>query len=342
MSARLLLFSLAAALLAGCGQDAEPGADAAAQLPVAAVHTAAVVAHDVPLAIEITGTVRPVQRAQLAARLMGAIEEMPVTLGQHVRQGDVLVKIAAGEISARVAQARSQLNTARRDLERERSLLTQGASTTETVRNLEDRVVTAEAQLREADVMLGYAVLRAPFDAVVARKLADPGDLATPGTPLLELDGMSSFEIEAGIPESAAAGLAVGAPIPVAIPAGRLAFHGTVSEISSAADPQSRTVAVKIAVPEGTAVRSGQFARLEIPGEPRRRLCVPADAVTALGQMERVFVVSSDNRAALRLVRTAGRHDAHIEILAGVDAGERVVVSPPAGLRDGQPLEVTP
>lgn len=342
-AAQLFLASTALALLSGCGKPdspAEPASSARAELPVVPVQSAIVTAAEVPLVTEITGTVRPVQRAQLAAKLMGTIEEMPVTLGQRVRTGDVLVKIAAGEISARVAQARSQLNTAKRDFERERALLTQGASTNETVRNLEDRVTTSEAQLREAEVMLGYAILRAPFDGVVAQKLAHAGDLATPGTPLLELDGSSSFEIDAGIPESAATKLEVGSSVAVEIPATQLRFTGKIAELSSAADAQARTIAVKIAVPAGTAVRSGQFARLQIAGAARRALRVPAAAVSLFGQMERVFAIGENGRAVLRLVKTGARQEDWVEILAGLNEGERIIVSPPAGLRDGHPVEV--
>lgn len=299
-------------------------------------------AQEVSTGTEVTGTVRPVQRAQLAAKVMGAIEELPITLGQDVRAGDLLVRIAAGEISARVAQAKAQVNGARRDLEREKTLLTKGASTAETVKNLEDRLTTSEAQLREAEVMLGYAVVRAPFDGVVARRLVNAGDLAAPGAILLEIEGTSRFEVEAGVPESLTPRLKVGTVLRVEVPSAQVVFDGRIAELSSAADPQARTVPLKIAVPEGTAVRSGQFARVEMPGAVRRAIRVPESAVSRLGQMERVFVVSPDHRAVLRLVKTAGTRDGWVEILAGISEGDRVISSPRPDLRDGQPAEAIP
>ncbi len=341
-STRLFLFSTALALFAGCSRHAEKSSSSASTLPTVQVRAVTVRAENSPLVTEVTGTIRPLQRAQLAARVMGAIEEIPVTLGQRVRRGDILVKIAAGEISARLAQARSQLNSARRDLERERALLTKGASTTETVKNLDDRVVTTEAQVNEAEVLLGYAVVLAPFDGVVARKPANAGDLASPGVTLIELDGTTAFEVEAGVPEAAGASLAVGTPVAVEIPSAKLMFTGKVAEVSSAADALARTIAVKIAVPEGAAVRSGQFARIEIPGELRRTFRVPASAVTSFGQMERIFVIIENNRAALRLVKTGAVREGHVEILAGIAEGDRVIVTPPPGLRDGQPVEMQP
>lgn len=329
-------------MVAGCGDrhDAAPGAGASENLPAVRVQTARVVVREVPTVTAVAGTVRPVQRAQVAAKVMGVIEELPVTLGQQVTAGEVLVRIAAGEVSARVEQARAQLNGARRDLERERALLIKGASTTETVKNLEDRLVASEAQLREAEVMLGYAEVRAPFDGVVARRPVNAGDLAAPGVLLLEIEGTSRFEIEAGVPESAAPQLKIGSPMRIQIPAGSVSFEGSIAEISSAADPKARTVLIKIAVPETAVVRSGQFVRVEVPGEIRQALFVPVSAVTRFGQMERVFSIGPENRAVLHLVKTAGVRDEHVEIVAGLSAGDPVITNPPAGLHEGQLTEV--
>jgi RND family efflux transporter MFP subunit len=331
---------LAAVLaLAGCGRHSESSSAAASSLPPAKVRVAIVQTERLPDITVVAGVIRPVQRAQIAAKVMGAIEEMPVTLGQHVKTGDVLVKISAGEISARVAQAQSQLNAARRDLERERSLLKQGASTADMVRGLEDRFAAAEAQVREAETMLSYATVRAPFDGVIARKSASAGDLASPGFPLLELEGTDGFQVEAAVPDSLAAGLKPDTKLVVEVPALDTSFEARLAELSSAADPNAHTVLAKLAVPADARVRSGQYARIQVPGSPVASLTVPAGAVSAMGQMERVFVTGADGRTALRLVKTGATRNDRVEILAGLDAGERVVVEPPAGLREGQPVE---
>jgi RND family efflux transporter MFP subunit len=340
----LLAALIAAAVLAGCGKhgSSSAGASAAPNLPPMKARVITVHTESLPMITEITGTVRPVQRAVVAAKVMGAIDEMPVTLGQRVSAGDLLAKISAGEISARVAQAQSQLNAATRDLERERALLQKGASTADMVRGLEDRFAAAQAMIREAEVMLGYVTLLAPFDGVVTRKMANAGDLASPGVPLLELEGLSNFQVEVGLPDSLAATLPEGASLDVEVPVAGVSFTGKVVEISSAADPLARTVSAKITVPADARVRSGQFARVQVPGTPVRALLAPADAVTRLGQMERVFVAANDDRAILRLVKTGGTRGERVEILTGLDDGERIVVAPPAGMREGQPLEFQP
>jgi RND family efflux transporter MFP subunit len=339
--------------LTGCGRpsgnagsgDSGGAADVAGR-PVARVSTAVVRATEQPLPTEVVGTVRPAQRAVIAPKLMGAIESLPVTLGQRVVVGEVLARISAAEILARVAQARAQLNLAQRDLDRERSLLTQGASTADLVRSLEDRATMTLAMVREAEVMLGYAEIRAPFDGVVVRKLAQAGDFASPGFPLLELEGTSNFQIEANLPESLAAALTVGQEIPAVTPRSGASFTALL-----AAEAAARTVPVKLSVPAGAAVRSGEFIRLRVPGPMVRRLTMPASALSVLGQMERVFVVTgpdsaasaATSRAGLRLVRTGSAlPGGDLEILAGLDAGERVVLNPPASLREGDRLEVLP
>lgn len=347
---KLVLLLPSLVLLFGCGRAPDPTADTAASLPPVRTRVVTVQSEQIATATEVTGTVRPLQRAQLSAKVMGTIDEMPVVLGQHVNRGDLLVRISAAEIDARVVQAKSQLNAAERDLQRERDLLTKGASTADMVRGLEDRFTAAQAMVHEAEVMLGYATIRAPFDGTISRKLANAGDLASPGYPLLEIEGTGGFEAEAGIPDSLAASLTVGAPIAVEIGgidgragrAGPPAITGRLAELSSAADSAAHTVTAKIALPVDERVRSGQFVRVLVPGAPAPQILAPQSAVTSSGQMERVFVAGDGNRAVLRLVRTGAARGDRVEILSGLDAGDRVVAAAPAGLREGQRLEIEP
>ncbi|HVU24933.1 MAG TPA: efflux RND transporter periplasmic adaptor subunit [Opitutus sp.] len=341
MKFSLLLSAFASvAAFSGCARHAEPAA--APALPAARVRLVTARIATAPVLTEVTGTIRPVQRATIAAKVMGAIDELPVALGQPVHAGDLLLRISAAEISAKVAQAQAQLNLARRDLDRERDLLTKGASTADMVKGLEDRFAMTQAMVREAETMLGYATIRAPFDGVVARKFVNAGDLAAPGQPLLEIEGAGAFEVDAAVPDSLIGPLAVGQRLAVAVPSAGLAFPGLVTEISSAADPAAHTVLVKIAVPQEATVRSGQFARVSVPGSPVPAILVPATAVTTYGQLERVFVAGAGHHAELRLVKTGAARGDDIEILSGLDDGESVVAPVPANLREGQPLEAQP
>ena len=330
--------SLLLVLIAGCARHET--SNAVVPLRPIRVRVAQVQAEDLPQFTEITGTVRPVRHAVLASKVTGAISELPITLGQRIQSGEVLVKIFSADLAARVTVARAQLNVARRDSDREQDLLAKGASTAQTVRDLQDRVTSSEATVRDAEVQLGYTEIRAPFDGVIAQKMVNAGDFASAGQPLLEVEGTTDFEVEAFIPHSLAVALAIATALDCN--AGDVSFIGSLREISSTADANTRSVGVKIAVPAGTAVRSGEFTRIRVPGATVRTLLVPATAVSLSGQMERVFVVGESNRATLRLVKTGASRADRVEILAGLTANDRVVLAAPAGLRDGQPLEVQP
>jgi RND family efflux transporter MFP subunit len=325
---------LLALLAAGCHREpvVKP------TLPAATVRTAEVVMRTELRRTELPGTVRAVERAALAPKVTGTIASLPIVLGQSVKRGDVLVRISANEIGARLAQAEANLAQARRDLERETGLLAKGASAAETVRSMEDRVRLMEATVAEARTMLAYTEITAPFDGVIARRLVNEGDLASPGIPLLEIENPALQRVEVEVPDGLTS-VAVGASAPVRI--GELELPGRVAEISPALDPVARTFLAKIDLPAGAAVRSGQFARVGWPAGEGQSLVVPATAVTTFGQMERVFVVAN-NTAVLRLVKSGARHGDDIEILAGLVAGERLVAAPSATLRDGQPVEVKP
>ncbi|MCF7688736.1 MAG: efflux RND transporter periplasmic adaptor subunit [Cephaloticoccus sp.] len=338
----LLLLSLASLpWLAACNRH-EPAVSTAPALPTVPVQVVTAKLVNEPAYTEITGRVNRVQRATLAAKLMGTIDGLPVVLGQNVAEGDLLVHISAAEISARLAQAKAQLNQVSRDLERERTLLDSEASTADMVKSLEDRYTMTAAGVREAETMLGYASIRAPFAGTITRKNANVGDLAAPGQPLLEIEGEGAFEIEAGIPDSLATHLSLGTEFLVEVTAAKLSFTGTLVELSTSADGYAHSVPARIAVPAGTALRAGQFARVHLPGPAIASLRVPVGTVSMYGQMERIFVVDVDRHARLRIVKTGAIHQDQIEVLAGLNDGDRVVVSPPVNLRDGQTVEILP
>ncbi len=295
---------------------------------------------EIPSAIELVGTIQAVNRAAIAAKVSGTIVEIPVVLGSQVTKGDTLVRISAEEISAKLLQAQAQLNQARRNLAREEKLLKKHASTPETVKSLQDMVRVAEAGYREAKTMLDYTTITAPFSGVITAKTAHVGDLATPGIPLLFLEDPGRLQVVTAVPASLLVRLHREDEVRVQVPAADLEVKGRVAEVAPTADPASRTGAVKIDIPVSDRLRSGLFARVGFPGETTTSLFVPAPAVSRFGQMERVFVLA-DGKARLRLVRSGLRLRDQVEILAGIEPGEGVILAP-VHLTDGQPVRVQP
>lgn len=286
----------------------------------------------------VTATVRPVERATISARVMGRIERIHVPIGGQAKAGEPLVTLQADEIQARLDQARAQLDQVTRDLARETTLVEQGASSAETARALEDRRRAAAASVKEATTLWSYTTLTAPFDGTVTRRAAEVGDLAVPGMPLLEWEGLGTLRAEAEVPESLVL-LPPGARVIVQLD--DIELTGTLVELSPAADPMSRTRLAKVELPSNSPARSGQFVRVRWPAGEQQSILVPASAVSRFGQMERVWIVS-DGRLSLRLVRTAAKSGDRIEVVSGVAWGETVVANPTAALRDGQPVTPSP
>lgn len=341
---RLFPFIVGAALLilAGCQREAKH--EAKAPPPPPPTVTVQVITASEQLATtrnEVVGTVEAVQRATIAAKVTGTIAEMPVVLGSTVKQGDLLVKVNAAEISARLAQAETATAQAKRNWEREERLLAKNASTRQTVNAQADAYQLAKSAQNEARTMLGYITIRAPFSGLVSQKLAQVGDLATVGAPLLILEDTAVVQAVVAVPEAQLAKIGLGDTLAVRVPAANLETSGTVAEIAPAGDASSRTSVVKLDLKISSALRPGQFIRVLLPGLTVQTLTVPETAVSHFGQMARIFVVEKDS-AHLRLIRSGAHRDGTIEILSGLNPGEQVVVGDTTHLQDGQPVQVKP
>lgn len=202
---------------------------------------------------------------------------------------------------------------------------------------------SARAAGDAAGVMASFAIITAPFDGIVTEKLVEPGNMASPGMPLVRVDDVRAFRLEVRLDESRTGFVGVGDAVTaiVDLPSGPHSVSGTVSEVARAVDSDARAVLVKVDLPRVEGIRSGMYGRVEIPGQARRVLSVPDTAVVRHGQVTSVFVVDAE-RARLRLVNAGRSRRGTTEILAGLGEGETVVLAPPAGLGDGQRVRATP
>lgn len=289
--------------------------------------------------VEIVGTVQAVERAEISAKIIGNIVSFPVDLGSKVKQGELLVELSAGEISAQVQQSKAQLEQAKRNLQREETLLKKNAATPETVKSLQDSARIAEAAYRETLTMLDYTRIAAPFTGIITRKFANIGDLATPGKPLLNIEEETNLQVLTDIPEAMILRIVKGDKLKVFVPSVNLTLEGIVAEVSPTADPSSRTAPIKLKIPSDNKLRSGQFARVTLTMAKAETLTVPAAAIVNFGQMEKVFV-ASDGTAKLRLVRTGAKSGTMIEILSGLKENEMVIVDGNQSLLENQPIVI--
>jgi len=304
--------------------------------------TAAVERREVDEWQEWPGTVASRTVAQISPRITARILEVRVAAGDSVKAGAIVAVLDDRDLSARVEQAKSAIAAAEAqsveaasDLERAKELLEKGAASKKEYEAAESRAKALEAQvaqarngLKEAQVMMDEAVVRAPFDGMVAERLAEPGDLAVPGRPILAIHDPARLRLEAKVPESCAAKAHVGMEVPVLVESIGKELVATVEEIAPAADPVSRTFLIKAALPPDAALRPGMFGRFRTSCSKRFALLIPESAVSRVGQLESVQVAAPDG-ARQRNVRTGRKFDGRIEVLAGLDEGERVVI--PAG-----------
>jgi RND family efflux transporter MFP subunit len=154
---------------------------------------------------------------------------------------------------------------------------------------------------------------------------------------LVGLENTARYRLVADVPETLANRVRVGASLRVTVPALHRELGGIVAELAPAADVGSRTFRAKIDLPPTPGLRSGQFGRAAVPVSDGQALFVPASAVSQRGQLQMVFVVTNQV-LQMRLVKTGRRRDGRVEILSGLNPGERVVTREVRQLRDGQPV----
>jgi RND family efflux transporter MFP subunit len=327
-------------LMIGCSPDPKLGLPSASG-PTVQVRVAAVESHGFTATEEVVGTVRTRLHATVEAKVAGRIESLGVAPGQTVRQGQLLATLDARETQARLDSAKAVLDQAMRGLERVGRLLKDGAATPSELEAVQSRHRMALAAVSEMETILGHARVVAPFDGVITRKAVDVGDLATPGRPLVEIEDPTHLRFEADVPEALIDEISSGARLPVRIASRKDSIEGVVVEMAPVAEAVSRTYRVTLDLPVLPGLRAGQFGRVAVPTGQATVPHVPSSAVFQRGQLEYV-VVAVGGRAQLRLVRT-GKHLApDVEVISGLEVGEKVVVQVPDRVLEGQPLEVIP
>ncbi|RPJ62740.1 MAG: efflux RND transporter periplasmic adaptor subunit, partial [Acidobacteria bacterium] len=210
------------------------------------------------------------------------------------------------------------------------------------IRQAEAGLVAARAALDSARVALSWATITAPFDGIVTEKLAEPGNMASPGVPLMVVEDVRGFRLEVRVDEARVGEVDLEKPVEVVLdsppgsPAAQAApLNGRIAEVSRALDPGSHAFLVKVDLPEASKLRSGMFGRARFSGPAHKALTVGAEALVRRGQLTSVYVVDRDNRARNRMVEVTDAVGGRVEVAAGLDAGERVVLAPPATLVDG-------
>jgi RND family efflux transporter MFP subunit len=363
-----VLLTLALLLLASaaCSREQSPTVNPET---VRDIDTLVVQRASVPSYYEAMGTVRPLLSAQVAAQVMGNLVRINVREGDRVSKGQLLAVIddsqtrssldraTAGQSAAQqdIAAADADFSLAESTLKRYQELFNKKSVSPHEFDEVKTRYDAAKARremvratragadaaVAQARNSQSFTQLRSPFSGVVTAKLAEAGNLALPGTPVLVVEDTSGFRLETTVDERGLAFVHLGEVVPVFLDAvGTAQLTGKVVQILPAADPASRTFLVKVELPKNPAIRSGLFGRVRFPSGKREGLVVPQTSLVQRGSMQALYVLSADQVASLRYVTLGRPDDKTVEILSGLDSGERIVVTPGARELNGKKIEV--
>ena len=296
------------------------------------------------------GVVESVKTTQVATEMQGSITVLHVKAGDVVKAGQVLARIDTRVANqqligsqAQAAAANAQLFAASQVFERKKRLFEKKYISQAALEQAEADYKVAEAQTRAqkadisiANVKTGLHTVTAPYRGVVADVMAELGDIALPGKPLLLVYDPKNMRVLASVPQDRLSRMDDKANIRVDIPGGAqpsfaLPVHSMT--ILPVADAVSHQVQVRVALPESLkGITPGMFARIQVPirdGSNQARLMVPASAVMRRGELALVYAVVA-GKPQLRQIRLGQAQGAEIEVLSGVAAGELVVLHPMA------------
>ncbi len=311
----------------------------------------------VPDWLEAVGTARAAQTSQVASQMMGNIVEIRAHEGDRVGSGQILAAIDDSQPRAAVEQATAAATAAEKEvsaadssfalaeatLKRYQQLYEKKSVSPQEFDEIRARYQSAEARrdmaragqaqanaaLTQARTALGYTRIRAPFAGVLTEKKADAGTLASPGMPLFTIEDTRSYRLEAAVDESDIRLVRVGQTVPVLLDAlGNTELSGKVVQIVPAADPASRSFVVKIELHTDARLHSGLFGRARFSRGERSALLIPRAAILERGQLQGVYVIGVNGVAGLRYVtlgKTAGQQ---VEVLSGLQDGEKLVAAP--------------
>ena len=321
-----------------CSKPAHAPAASAPDLPARTVSVAAVERSEAGLGT-VPAVVQARQRAALAARIPASVVELPFREGESVPAGAVVVRLDDAALRSAVAAAEASAQAADTDLRRLRNLLQRGAATQREVDDAGSRAAGAQAALSGARDNLAYAALRAPFAGTLAARRVNLGDVVAPGAPLVEIEGQGGLELRATVEADLVGALRPGLQLEADVDGQPRPVRATLRAISDAGDPATHRFEVRADLPAAAGLRSGLFARLRVPkpGAPPA-LYVPKAAVFARGGLSGAFV-AAEGRARLRWLALGAPVGERVEVRAGLEVGERVVLGP-GDLSDGQPIVV--
>ncbi len=274
--------------------------------------------------------------AQLNQRRMTMLQKDGAVSQSQLDQANTQVAL----IQARIKQAKAGIEQANRGIDRAKAGVQQASSQ---VKQAEAGVEQARSQVQQAKAgqqqtlaNLNYGTVTAPFAGVITKKHTEVGAIAGPGQPIVTLESTNRLRLSVAVPESLITLVRLGDEVTVQLDTVNRSVTGHVRQIVPSANLNSRSFTVKVALDNSYKLMPGMFGRLELPRETRTVMMIPQNAVFKRGQLAGVYVIAANNTAQLRWVKTGKAQDNKLEIVSGLETGDRIITSNVEELRDGQ------
>jgi RND family efflux transporter MFP subunit len=306
----------------------------------------------------ISGTLEPEREAVLRAQVSGSVLQTYADQGQAVNAGTVLARIDATGIQdaytsarAQVVAARNTADIATKDLARNEKLLAAGAIAERDIEQSRRSSIAAQAALEDANSRLASAerqyrstTVTSPLGGIVSDRPVSAGDVVQPGTALYTVVDPSSMRLEASVPAEQLSLIRVGVPVVFTVSGypGRQ-FVGHITRVNPTADPTTRQVRIYVSIPNaGRTLVGGLFASGRVSTATKNGLVVPAAAVDVRGTQPVVTRVKGGKAEHVNVsIGLTDRSTETTEILAGLMAGDTLLLGAAQGITPGTPVKVT-
>jgi membrane fusion protein (multidrug efflux system) len=290
----------------------------------------------------LTGVAEPWEDILVSAEATGKIERQAVEEGAAVKAGDVIFHIDTSLIQAQMEQVQAQERLAVQELQRAQSMSTKGIATGQAMDKAKaDRDVSA-ANLRLFQIRLEKSVAAAPLEGVIDKLFKKQNEFVDTGTPLFRLVQVHKLKIKVGIPEREIGCFVQGdkAAVTMDALAGKT-FDGTIYKIAPTADPRTLTfpTEIEVANPENAA-RPGMISRVALVRKRyEEAISIPLFSVLPLDNQRFVFV-ENEGKARMRQIQTGVIQGNMVQVLSGLSAGDRLIVTGQRDLQDGDTVKV--
>jgi membrane fusion protein (multidrug efflux system) len=287
---------------------------------------------------ERTGSLKVRRTVRIHNQEEGRIIEAPFYEGDQVEKGAVLIRLEDDLLRAQLDKIGATVRQARVDLERLQNLVKKRAASKDEMVRAETALQIARAEQRLLRTRLSHTRIQAPFDGVISKRKVEPGDVVAKHSHLLTLIDPGSLVTEIYVSELLLPHLEPGDPVEVRIDAlGNRVFPGRIQRIHPELDRVARQGVVEVALdPVPPGARAGQFARVTLETAEVERMLVPFAAVKRDRDGEFVYRVGEQNEVHRAPVRTGIRTGSQIEILEGLNPGDRIVTRGFLGLSVGK------